>query len=158
MLYRVLRAVFHVEKQYVSWLFGLHDLSIIGLGAYYPILLALLTVLLVITSIPLFVPHAVLILTRVAKGRRVFRGTWNAAAAHRVAGYSALIPLLMYAVSGALYSLERYWGSADQAFMKQMMMWHQVSPPIFTIIHAMTRPARVRGCLDVLTRHYPAFF
>ena len=53
LLYRISRNVFLVEKSSVVWLMRVHTLRIVGLHSVWPLLLAVLTVLLILSALPL---------------------------------------------------------------------------------------------------------
>jgi len=130
--YRFLRAVLNVDKERIGWLLGLHTFSVAGIGAFYPLLVAFLVFGLALSSALPLLRHLHATYNKLgraptsAMARATAAAPWSAATAHRALGYVSLPPLLLFAATGALYTMEKHWGAADKAYMKTMMRWHQV--------------------------------
>lgn len=124
--YRIARNVFAAEKSSVRWLLDVHVLAIGGMQKFYPIILGVFTIFLLITASPLnfaFMKR---------KGKEVTRGKFKAELPnnnrswHRFLGLVYIIPLFVVSITGILYSIEKHFGGADKKYLKTMMGWHQM--------------------------------
>jgi len=119
-LYRVLRGWLNVPSEKCGWLLDIHVMSILGLEKIFPLIMGLLTILVIITSIPMS-------LKWFQSRKKIRRTTTSPRDVHRGVGICITIPLLFTALSGVGYVIGKHYIGADKAFLKSMMQMHQFS-------------------------------
>jgi hypothetical protein len=140
--YRVARAWFDAPKPSVHWLLNLHDMSVIGLHAFYPLVIGCSALALSLTGARLlkFDSYLLRMFKRVTSGASspvspteqttvsIWPSQWTARATHRLTVSFMLLPLFITSATGVLYTVVRHWapaGSYDPNITKLLMGLHQ---------------------------------
>lgn len=139
-LYRFVRNVLQYPKPSVQWLLSLHTASIAGLGAIYPLLVATAILLLSTTGASLS--------SLAVMGRRLMAGrldVWtgvvgwpvvvNSRLVHRGVTAMGMAPLVLTAVTGAVWTVQHYWMGYSRKELKYLMGLHQGSFMSSTVIY-----------------------
>lgn len=164
-LYRVLRNGFNYEKSEVNWLLKVHEMSYIPvLSSFYPMIVGLFTLTMIITGIPLTVIRSIITAAfnllccksnnnnKLTLDSFIPRFEFSPRVLHRYLGLLLLIPLFLNAGTGFLYSFYRDWTSAERSEYKYLLGIHQGSylgDPLYytSIIGILTLLFLVNGIL-----------
>lgn len=128
--YRFTRNVLHYDKSTVQWLLSLHTMSLVGLGAVYPLLVTSAVVVAAVTGVPLSSMGTV--------WRRLMAGNWdvvtgviglpttlNARVVHRAVTATVMLPLLVTALTGAVWTVQQYYLGHTRSQLAYLMSLHQ---------------------------------
>ena len=157
--YRFSRGVLHSEKANVKWLLDLHSMSTLSLHTVYPLLVALLTLIMAATGMPL--GSLAKALQRLRAGRS---GVWSAfvslpnkynlRTAHRMSTTLLMLPLSLTALTGAVWTVQQHYLGYSHDDSGWLMAIHQGSylapdsrGPVFytALLLLLTLPALLSG-------------
>jgi hypothetical protein len=145
--YRIGRNVLKLEKASCNWLMDLHTLSIIQLHYIYPVIIAVMTITLIITGLPMSLfknccnlfNNNSLATPRTSINRGIsanssgpnpylqqFYCTTNRSA-HRVISSLIAIPLFLTSITGLIFAILNYWFEIDRKQISILLYLHQGS-------------------------------
>ena len=139
-LYRFCRGVLHWEKASCNVLLSLHTLSFLRLHTVYPILVAILSVALLLTSLPLRPLSSLLTSPSLASLRAVLLpDTLTRRTLHRTLTLLIAGPFLITALTGLVWTVFRHYLGATKEEAAPMMGFHQggytgLSPVLYTAV------------------------
>ena len=157
--YRFSRGVLQSDKADVSWLMDLHTMSTVSLHTVYPLLVALATLFMAATGIPLSSLGKAW--QRLRAGRA---GVWvalvslptkfNVRALHRISTSLLLLPLSLTAVTGAVWTVQQHYLGYAREQSSWLLHLHQGNwlasgsrgPVMYTaLLFLLTLPALLSG-------------
>ena len=128
--YRFARNTLDYPKPSVHWLLSLHTGSIAGLAALYPLIVAALLLALAVTGAQL--SSLAVMARRLAAGRwDVWTGVvgwpavWSWRLVHRGVTAVVMAPLMLTAVTGAVWTVQQYWLGYGRKESGWLMSLHQ---------------------------------
>ena len=126
--YRLLRDGVGVGKPSVQWLMAVHTLSLLSLQAVYPLLVAVFAFGLALSSLPMRPIRRLLAAPSLTRLRALLiPDVWSARTQHRALTMGLTLPLLLTAVTGAVWTIQRHWLGAAKADVRYLMAIHQGS-------------------------------
>ena len=127
-LYRFGRDVLGFSKPSMQWLMAVHSLSILSLQHLYPLLMAVVAFALVLTSLPLRPFQQLAANPSLLSLRRfLLPDTWTPRTQHRALTLVLAAPLLLSAVTGAVWTVQKHWLGMGKADIGYLMGIHQGS-------------------------------